>query len=439
MSITVEELSSQWRKEGKRYASQINEYVRQGMACNWEEEIKEPADDNRSKLAGKVLKEIKAANENGQFDDLRELFPPATWPFNEAFQEAMQGIEPIGVLQNQIAIVQKTNKNNPEIYTVTADSLECIPGLYAAGLSQDRRYVAVADQYGIRIIEDANRLLEGTQTATFSWGAIKTNIHKLMPNVQTVADEENPSTSLIKIIPFAQGTRVLVVSHAGSFIASTESELIWLLPDPAQYEEDEDEEEGIFLGDAMGHAAISPDEQWVAFGSQCSDHMMLNLKSMQVYETYPVSSYPHYCSFSVDGKAVWFNSCHFYNGDTIKVTLEEVVSGKRQDEEWPLMDEGMRVYAAAVTTAGQILGDAYGYLRYIDHSGEELWRFHIGSTISGLAVSEDEQLLVAGTYGGMLHFIDLQSGEMDQYAIGTAAIKETARWLIWKEEQPLRW
>ncbi|WP_158453594.1 hypothetical protein [Paenibacillus polymyxa] len=48
-------------------------------------------------------------------------------------------------------------------------------------------------------------------------------------------------------------------------------------------------------------------------------------------------------------------------------------------------------------------------------------------------------MLVVGTYGGILHLIDLQSGTKDEYSIGTAPIYETARWVIWRNYEPLRW
>lgn len=104
-----------------------------------------------------------------------------------------------------------------------------------------------------------------------------------------------------------------------------------------------------------------------------------------------------------------------------------------------MINEEMRVYAATALTQGSILGDAYGYLRLIDREGRELWRYFVGSTISGLAVTPDEGMLAVGTYGGMLHLIDLQSSTKDEYSIGTALIHETERWMIWRNYEPLRW
>lgn len=190
----------------------------------------------------------------------------------------------------------------------------------------------------------------------------------------------------------------------------------------------------------MAHGAVSRDGRWIAYGSQMSEHMLMDLSDKKVHTLEPSSSYPHYALFSQDDLDVWYNACHFYNGATIQVSLAEVEQGLAQNkEEWPMMNEEMRIYAATALTQGSILGDAYGYLRLIDREGSELWRYFVGSTISGLTVTPDEGMLAVGTYGGMLHLIDLQNGTKDEYSIGTAPIHETARWVIWRNYEPLRW
>ncbi|WP_456289941.1 hypothetical protein M1D70_11950 [Paenibacillus sp. AK002] len=50
-----------------------------------------------------------------------------------------------------------------------------------------------------------------------------------------------------------------------------------------------------------------------------------------------------------------------------------------------------------------------------------------------------ENFLLVGTYGGMLHRMNLASGIRDEYSIGTAPICETGRWIFWKNRDPLHW
>ncbi|MFD0712091.1 WD40 repeat domain-containing protein [Paenibacillus sp. GCM10027626] len=438
-----EELSALWRQEGRKYAADINEFVRIGMASNWQQKQQEPEEDKRHRLAGQVLKQIKAANQTGSIAELREQFPPATWPFTNSFSDKMQAVEPIAVMDNGGILVQISNSAKPQIYIADANSIEVFTNIYSAGVSPDGNYIALADDKEIRVIAQPDRKLQGTVAARYEWTALQRRMKEILPEYESLADQDKPASHLTKIVPFSGGQSLLLVSSAGTFLVEQE-QVTLLHPDPAIYgaaHEDEDEEDR-YIGDAMVHGAVSPDNRWIAYGGQCSEHLLLDVEKREAYRIEPLSSYPHYCSFSPDSKEVWFNACHFYNGETIKVTISELTDDPADaaaDKEWPSVNDEMRVYAAAPTSQGQILGDAYGYLRLISSEGEELWRHFVGSTISGLAVSADEALLAVGTYGGMLHLIDLQSGEKDAFTIGTAPIKEIARWILWKDEPPLRW
>lgn len=166
--------------------------------------------------------------------------------------------------------------------------------------------------------------------------------------------------------------------------------------------------------------------------------MVMDRQLNKTYSLYPESSYPHYAAFTSDNQTVWFNACHFYNGVTIQVPLESI-AGNETKEDWPVMDENARAYAAAEIEAGMVLGDAYGYLYCVNNKGEEVWRHFVGSTIYSFAVSPERSKLAVGTYGGMLHVLDLRSKEMDEYGIGTGTLRELERYVLWRGEEPLRW
>ena len=108
-------------------------------------------------------------------------------------------------------------------------------------------------------------------------------------------------------------------------------------------------------------------------------------------------------------------------------------------EDWPIMDEIARVYASVEIPEGMVLGDAYGYLKCIDKKGQEVWRHFVGSTICSLALSPDQSRLAVGTFGGMVHILDLHADQMDDYSIGTGTLREVERFVVWRGEQPLRW
>ncbi|MGQ8873007.1 hypothetical protein [Paenibacillus sp. TSA_86.1] len=162
---------------------------------------------------------------------------------------------------------------------------------------------------------------------------------------------------------------LLLQSRYGIYLIEQEQVTI-LHPDASEIQEYEYEDTQL----AMGHATVSYDERWIAWGSQMSSHTVLDRESNKTYEVEPESSYPHCAAFSRDNQVVWFNACHFYNGVTIQVPLANILD-RKQEEEWPIMDENARVYAMVEIEAGMVIGDAYGYLYCINREGQTFGRY----------------------------------------------------------------
>ncbi|MCR8842338.1 hypothetical protein NQ117_01440 [Paenibacillus sp. SC116] len=433
------EIAANWRREGKRYAADVNEFVRIGIGSEWKQKQEEPEQDQRSSLAQSIVNMIRAANKAGEVERLREEIPPASWPITPAYENKTHAVKPIAFLQDGSFIVHTGGHGDiRKLYLIYQQTISEIPNLQQIGCSPDGNYFALVNKQGIRIMRGLNRYkIEGeSETAVFSWEYIQNSIKKSVPEVESLANLEHPETVLDEVIPFHDGKSLLLVSHYGIYLIENDEVQI-LHPELSQLIEDEIEDTTI----DMAHGAVSPDGRWIAYGSQCSEHLLKDLSDGTVYEFAPESSYPHYALFSRDSGDVWYNACHFYNGMTIRVPITEAMKQAPTAEtmECPLMNDEMRVYAGAALKKSHILGDAYGYLRCMDRDGQEVWRYFVGSTISGITVSHDEERLAVGTYGGMLHFIDLTTGCKSEYSIGTAAIVETERWILWRNEEPLRW
>lgn len=159
-----------------------------------------------------------------------------------------------------------------------------------------------------------------------------------------------------------------------------------------------------------------------------------------------IEDYPHYAAFSADGSMIAFNSCHFYNGETIGLPTKLLPGIKIKTDPYELdkrlvnLEDGSRVYAAVSRGDEFIIGDANGYLRAFDLQGSFRWQHFIGSTICDLDISRDERRLVATTYAGFLCILDLDTADADPFVIGTATHRERRRWLFWKKEpKPLIW
>lgn len=437
MTWLDQSISEKWRNEGKRYAKEVNEFVRRGMAGGWAEtdDNQEPRADRRSQLAAKVLRMIQEANAAGEVELLRQELPAASWPLTSEFEQQLQSVRPMVQLEDGRVILGVGQPwSGYKMYIATIEEISELEQVSFTGVSPDGRYIAFVDKHSIRVIQ--GRDITGAVVRTYIWTEILSQIRAETEGVQTLADEASPELQLIEVIPFGEEHRVLLVTMHGVYLVK-HGQVELVEPDLPSLRKHELEETRI----DMGHGSVSPDGQWIACGSQGSDHVLMHVESGTRYEIPPEISYPHYSIFTRDGKQVWYNACHFYNGATVSVNVPEKAGAETalEQQEWPFVDESMRVYAGAALKEGIILGDAYGYLRLLDENGQEKWRYFVGSTIAGLLVSPDESQLYVGTYGGMLHVLDLQSVTTTDYDIGTAPLRENGRWMLWKECEPLRW
>ena len=245
-----------------------------------------------------------------------------------------------------------------------------------------------------------------------------------------------------EILPFNDGSKVLLTAHDGIFLISQSGAK---LIHPIYEDEGEDEDE-YELEIAMANATISNDNELIVAGEQDSDHVLMDREGERLGGIGAQSSYPHFCLFSADDTQLITNSCHFYNGVTIGVDRALLKRGLEVgfydpddggEKNFTLIDDAMRVYAGVATRDFYILGDAYGYIKAVGKDGRKIWRHYLGGTIKSMALSEDGSVLFVGTYGGRLHKLRLGAGQ-DSHTIGNGNHKEEFR-LIAFEDKIYRW
>lgn len=443
MKWLEDEIAAKWREEGERYAHDINQFVHKGLTDGWDQAGNEPAEDTRSVLAAKVYKMIRRANEQGELAELRAQLPAATWPLERQFQKEMQAVRGIHFISDDEVVFSTGSPwESNTVVTVKQEALSVFDAYSLVGASPDNQFHALAGKQGITIMQSMNSALQGEVIAELTWRELNGKIQALDPDFSVLnLDSLEQELPLEEVIPFNGGQALLLVSSQGIFLARQAGEEPWgvklLHPDLEEYKEDEMESIEI----DMAHGAVSADGRWIALGSQGSDHLLYDITTGQVHSFNTESSYPHYATFTKDQRSVWYNACHFYNGATLAVSLEHAEAGEfPAEQDYPVVNEEARVYAAAALEDGVVIGDAYGYLRLIDAEGQEVWRYYAGSTISGLAVNRDETLLAVGTYGGMLHILDLQATERSGYEITSGTVREIKRIIAWKSQnKPLWW
>lgn len=254
---------------------------------------------------------------------------------------------------------------------------------------------------------------------------------------ETIAElplEKAKNADVTQIIPFNDGQKVLLVSYQGIFLISSSEEK---RVDTITNENTEQDDENYDID--MAHADLSHDNRYIAIGEQCSNHCILSADGELLNEFYPESSYPHFSLFASDDKQVIFNSCHFYNGVTGAISVEEFEENK-EDYAIEVIDEEMRVYTGVSVEDYYILGDAYGYIRAVNKQGELLWRHFLGGNMASMEISDDGKTLWVGNYAGFLYRLSLDKGQRDSHTIGTSNHYEDFRLLIFKDEEQIwRW
>lgn len=430
-----------WKERVTSYANAVNAYVKEGRNNGWEHMGEEPGDPDTEKLIDFALDAVREANNRGDTSQLRKDWPPAQRAVISVLEKNGQSIPTVYLLDDGSLLVRIGTSYEPgKTVRISGTVVEEQPDTGIFGRCPNRRFFGVCGKEGVTI-HDGWR---GPVSAICRWPDGTEGIPKGIP-AEPLQKPPVPSA----VIPFPDGKRVLLASSDGIFVL-TETRAKRLLPteeeikDFAEWSLKEHPEDSPIPDLSMEHAAISPSGEFIAVGSQGSTHLIFDSEFNVIADVGPMSEYPHYALFNSDESMIAVNSCHFYNGKTlgIKTSLLPGLKTKsyESDPRVPLLEDNARVYAGVSRQDEFIIGDASGYARAFGFDGVFRWEIFIGSSVGGMDISPDGKTLVVSTYAGFISFIELDSGEPDDYQIGIGNHRESYRWLFWKtEKRPLIW
>ncbi|MDR2237891.1 MAG: hypothetical protein LBE92_17340 [Chryseobacterium sp.] len=407
-------IQKEWFSEGEQYATAINEMVEFGEKNGWENWNGEEPQDKRERLAAEIFELLKTANRNNETESFRACFPPAHSPIIPLMKDQSQSIEQMHYIADEkIVFVTGAHYEKRQAYLLDHDQITPLDeSIHAIGKSKQGNVFAIARNQTISLYQNWDGEL----------------IHEF-------STDKTIDSGITEIIPFNNGSKVLIVSSNGIYLVSQDDEK---LIHPLNEDDDEDWSPDI----DMENATLSNDNAYIVVGDQSYDHRILDSEGNTIGTIGPQSSYPHFCMFSKDDSQLITNSCHFYNGITIAINADQYdgadVEAYTESEDLIYINEEMRVYAGTATRDYYILGDAYGYIKAFDKNGNQIWRHFLGSTISGMVLSDDEETLWVGSCSGMLHKLRLGKGHRDTHTIGNGNHYEDFRLLIWQNE-PQAW
>lgn len=404
------DIQKEWNLKGQNYAKQINEMVEFAEKNGWENWKGKYPEDKREHLAEEVIKLLKISNKENKVEQFRNDFPPSHSPIISFLEKQSQSIEQLHFIEDQkIVFLTGTSYQKRQAYILNNDNvIELDEKVNAIGKSKRNNIFAIATEGKISTFKG----WEGELISEFELA-------------------ETANLGITELIPFNDGKKLILVTSEGIYLVSKGIEQLI-------HPINEDNEEDWTSKIDMENATLSNDNSYIVVGDQCYDHRILDSNGKTIGSIGPQSSYPHFCLFSKDDSQLITNSCHFYNGITIGVDSDKLnginIEAYAESDEYKIIDDEMRVYVGLATSKYYILGDAYGYIKAFDKNGTKIWRHFLGSTISGMTISEDEQTLWIGSSSGILHKLILGKGHRDKHTIGNGNHYEGFRLLIWKNE-----
>ncbi|MBS1683398.1 MAG: hypothetical protein JSS76_01495 [Bacteroidetes bacterium] len=400
----------EWFERGSQFAQSINEMLRFVQTHGWENWKGSEPTDSRTDLAAAVLDKLRAANIEGKVEAFRSLFPPSYAPFTQFLEANGQRIEQFSFIDNEriIFFVDSLHGSRTAYLLENDIAIPLDTSITSIGKSPKNNVFATASN-------DHIITTDGWQGKT----------------IKSFTRTSSLSADITQIIPFNDGMMVSLLSPQGVFILSQSGDTR-IFPEGTIDEE---------ISLSMENLALSPNNDLLAIGDQDLQHTIIDKEGKLVASIGPQSSYPHFCLFSKDSKQFISNSCHFYNGTTIGVDVSDlpglIIAPFKESDKYRMIDDNMRIYQGVSTENYYILGDAYGWIRAITKEGKHLWEYFIGSTITGMAISDDETTLWIGSYSGILHKLLLGKGHRDPHVIGTGDHYEAFRLFIWQNESQI--
>jgi len=429
-----------WRTQTAEYVAALNAFVKMGEEEGWDAAGAQPEDPRTEALGRAVVDVVREANESGEWRELRGRYPTAHAPLIPLLEAKATGIRQCAFVDDVRVIAHTGGPGETLVCVFGIDGESEVLDARAAGVSWDRKHVALVKDERVEVREG----LDGAVVATM---ALPRGDEDLPEAYAGLDESELALGAIVGVRPFRKGKAVLLVTGSGVWVCR-ERGVKRLFPDRAwlaERAEEWEDDDAWFPSLAMVHGEVSPDGKLVAAGAQDSQHVVMKRDGEVVARFGPIGSeYPHHAGFSPDDKWAFFNSCHFYNGVSVKVRRRHLeglyADGYDDHEHAELLSGGPRVYSSAWHDGAFLLGTSNGYVVGIDAETSEMrFRHFVGSTVNGVDVSPDGSTMAIATYAGFLSLVALNADEPDPYVIGTGSNRELLRYVKWRGEKLWRW
>ena len=208
------EWQKEWNEKGEKYAKAVNDMVAFAETHGWDAYKGEEPVDERAHLGEAVFALLKEANERGETAKFRADFPPSNVIFEGCEDETgnacekdkigdkLGNVDQICPLGGENVLFIASNDDGKTLYLLEGDRVsEVADDVIAVGKSKRNEIYALLNQDEVWLIRGYDGKSGGELVARFN--------HEL----EIIYDEA-------EILPFNDGSRVLLTAHDGIFLIS---------------------------------------------------------------------------------------------------------------------------------------------------------------------------------------------------------------------------
>ncbi|MDJ1501569.1 hypothetical protein [Xanthocytophaga agilis] len=457
---SITEASQRWINEGKSFKDKLNNWLDE-IYIDKVKPVTPCPEDTRKDMTAFVMDQIYYHNEDGEFDKLRQLFPPDNDPID--WTGITECVSQVVVLPDMRLVATVGDWYEPRrVYLISENTFELQPDVLMIGKSFDKKYIARVYADYIEVTEgwDGHSIKTFASPSTYGLKGPKDGLSNL----------NFTEFGIQQIVVFPNGQRVAIATSKGIFVLEEQTSHFIETEENSSHTH---REEFTFRYD-YPHVDVSPDGKYMITGSQSSPHLLfeeINGQWTTIATVEPRSSYPNLARFNTtieeepdtenSGPQVLLCSCHISRSASIALPLTNLTpnfyaSGYNADPTLNYIDDRKWVFSAGLYQWGYALGCNDGYMWFRDYYGNLYGYLHIGGTVMDIDYSPDRTKMVVASYIGQITVYDCtelfqenedlfrdeanrQERRKDDFAITNTCYKDIKRYLFWKENPPLVW
>lgn len=467
---TAEEIvqaSQRWISEGLDYKNRLNDWLDIIYIDSKQPDTPCP-EETRKDMFIFVVGQIQQYNNDEKYDELRRLFPPDNDPMN--WKNITVCVSQVAMLPDKRLVVTVGEWFGERwLYVINGNERQLLEeDIFMFGKSHDKKYFAKVWPDRIDVSEGWDGEVLHTFYPPKDYGADFKAQH---PNVQDGLSKTDFKTMKIQqVVVFPAGNRIAIATFVGIFVSNTDGTWQFIQTEKRKTVEPE---EGFTFRYDYPHIDISPDEKYLAAGSQSSPHLVFEEQNGQwevVATVEPRSEYPNLAKFNYkiadastehDGPQLLLCSCHMARSASVSLPVKNITpglnaSGYDADKMLNYPNEQKWIFSVGSYSWGWALGANDGYVWFKHFSGYQLGYLHVGGTVMDIDFSDDRRTMVVASYNGQVIVYDCSDlydngknlfrnknlrheRRKDDFAVTNTACRDEKRYLFFRNMHPLIW